>query len=343
MKYEVLSRQMVCTALPTAICHASTVLALRDGTVLSAWFGGSREGEADVSIWVARRENGNWLPPMSIAHLNEAHWNPVLQQLDDHTIRLYYKVGQIIADWRTMVCESTDGGRTWSLPRELVPGDASGGRGPVRSKVIKLSSGRFLAPCSTERGVWTCYADRSDDCGVTWVRSEPIRIEGLIDDGSRTVADSDVPVAEQSFYGRGVIQPTLWESAPGQVHMLMRSTEGHVYRSDSTDDGSSWCAPYPLELPNNNSGIDLDRLDNGDLLLVCNPVADNWGARTPISLLLSQDNGMSWENVMDLDTGVGEFAYPAIVAQGQEFRITYTWKRENIAYWHIRLIQEENS
>lgn len=335
MKYDILSREMICRTLPTAMCHASTVLPLADGTVLCAWFGGSHEGEADVAIWVSRREQGHWTDPASLVHVEESHWNPVLQQLEDGRVRLYYKVGNIIADWRTMVCESKDGGKTWGMPRELVEGDISGGRGPVRSKVIKLASGRYLAPCSTERGVWTAYTDYSDDQGATWTRSNPIAVSGLVADGKRTVEQSDVAVAEQSFYGRGVIQPTLWESQPGMVHMLLRSTEGVVFRSDSGDGGTSWCPPYATQLPNNNSGIDLDRLDGGLLVLACNPVADNWGSRTPMRLLYSRDNGDSWQTLLDLDSGKGEFAYPAVVARGKDLYVTYTWKRQNIAYWHL--------
>ena len=337
MKYEILRREMICKDLPTQMCHASTVLNLEDGTVLCAWFGGTHEGEDDVAIWVARREKNQWETPYALAHLPEPHWNPVLQQMEDGTIRLYYKVGRVIADWRTMICQSTDRGWTWSLPQELVEKDDSGGRGPVRSKVIRLASGRYVAPNSTERGIWTAYGDYSDDAGKTWSRSNPIRISGLEHDGARTVSQSDVAVSEQSFYGRGVIQPTLWESEPGRVHMLLRSTQGLIYRSDSQDDGATWCSPYPTQLPNNNSGIDLDRLENGWLILACNPVADNWGARSPMSLLLSKDNGTSWEKLLDLDSGLGEFAYPAVLADGMELRVTYTWKRTNIAHWHIRI------
>ena len=337
MNYEILRREMICSRLPTAMCHASTVLPLPDGTVLSAWFGGSYEGEGDTSIWTARRADGVWSVPVPIAHVEEPHWNPVLQRLPDGAIRLYYKVGAVIAQWRTMVCASRDGGRTWDIPRALVPGAQSGGRGPVRSKVIQLSSGRLLAPNSTELGPWTAYADRSDDSGLTWTRSTPVLIQGLRSDGTRTVQQSDVAVSEQSFHGRGVIQPTLWESSPGTVHMLLRSTEGSIYRSDSTDGGVSWCPPYDTGLPNNNSGIDLDRLPNGWLVLACNPVADNWGARTPMSLLVSRDNGVSWDKLLDLDSGKGEFAYPAVVASGPQLHVTYTWKRENIAYWQILL------
>lgn len=71
--------------------------------------------------------------------------------------------------------------------------------------------------------------DRSDDDGKTWNKSQEVEISQLeYKSGERTVGkdDSSIPVSEQSFYGRGVIQPTLWESIPDQVHMLLRSTEG---------------------------------------------------------------------------------------------------------------------
>ena len=82
--------------------------------------------------------------------------------------------------------------------------------------------------------------DRSDDDGKTWNKSQEVEISQLeYKSGERTVGkdDSSIPVSEQSFYGRGVIQPTLWESIPDQVHMLLRSTEGMIYRSDSKDGG----------------------------------------------------------------------------------------------------------
>ena len=55
--------------------------------------------------------------------------------------------------------------------------------------------------------------DRSDDDGKTWNKSQEVEISQLeYKSGDRTVGkdDSSIPVSEQSFYGRGVIQPTLW-------------------------------------------------------------------------------------------------------------------------------------
>ena len=39
---------------PFAQCHASTMAQAGDGTLLCAWFGGTREKDPDVSIWLSR-------------------------------------------------------------------------------------------------------------------------------------------------------------------------------------------------------------------------------------------------------------------------------------------------
>ena len=35
-------------------CHASTIVAMEDGSLVSAWFWGSEEGKSDVGIWISR-------------------------------------------------------------------------------------------------------------------------------------------------------------------------------------------------------------------------------------------------------------------------------------------------
>ncbi len=336
---EIKNQELVFTSCPTDMCHASTLLCLDNGDVLCAWFGGTREGNDDVSIWYSRRTKGGWSAPAVLAGGCEPHWNPVLFQSSPNRIMLFYKVGRKISRWRTFVKESFDNGISWSSSRELVAGD-EGGRGPVRNKPIRLSNGSIAAPGSTEEGVWESFADISRDDGVSWEKYGGIRIENLqYTVGKRTVQaqESNIPVSEQSFYGRGVIQPTLWEDSEKKVHMLLRSTEGRIYRSDSSDFGRTWCAAYQTEMPNNNSGIDIVRMDSGILILIYNPVGENWGKRTPISLAVSKDNGISFERVLDLDGGEGEFAYPAVISKGDEVLVSYTYKRKSIAFWQIKI------
>ncbi len=317
-------------------CHASTLISL-DAELLCCYFGGSREGKADVGIYLSRQTSAGWSEPQLLVNGAEANWNPVLCAYNNQLL-LFYKEGQAIASWRTYVLRSQDGGRNWSRPEELVPGDMSGGRGPVRNKCIVLRDGTLLAGGSVERGLWTAFVDRSTD-GSCWEQSAPVFISGLTYGGGEKTAESDIAVSRQSFYGRGIIQPSLWESSPNQVHMLLRSSEGYIYRSDSDDGGRGWCPAYPTELPNNNSGLDLVHASDGRLYLVCNPVAANWGMRSPLSLFCSVDNGKTWQRLLDLENQSGEFSYPAIINVGEKLYISYTWQRENIAVVELSLAE----
>ena len=354
-----LHKELIMAKLPTAFCHASTIVKLRNGGLMCCWFGGSHEGEADVAIYASRKMNISqrvaanvsangvgcealeagmgWSAPVKLANGADANWNPVLFFREDGTLLLFYKEGQRIAEWRTMFMTSSDDGKTWSAPRELVTGDVSGGRGPVRNKLIRLASGRVLAGGSTEHGIWRAFADISDDNGISWHKSNAVAIAKLKYNEREKTAESNIAVSSQSFYGRGVIQPSLWQSADGSVHMLLRSSEGFVHRADSTDEGESWSAAYPLTLPNNNSGLDLVALADGRLLLVCNPVAANWGMRSPLSLFMSEDDGHTWHKLIDLETEKGEFSYPAIIAQDHDVYISYTYDRKNIAVVQIKI------
>lgn len=348
---------------PFAQCHASTLAALPDGRLIVAWFGGTHEGHPDVGIWASERRvyeplaisdgdvdrdqpsdhdhnpdhaghrggNANvthivappgahWTEPRLIAKLNdEPHWNPVLLPLSrsGEDLVLKFKVGPRIRDWETWMQRSADAGRTWSSATRLVPGDR-GGRGAVRNKCLQLTSGAWLAGASLERGRrWDSFFDRSPNGVDEWQTT------------------SIVPIDRTRLKGKGLIQPTLWESSPGTIHALFRSTDGRIYRSDSQDDGRSWCSAYPIDLPNNNSGLDLVRMQNGTLALACNPVPGNWAARTPLSLLYSKDNGETWPERIDLETDPGEFSYPAIIETDAGVLVSYTWNRRRIAVARI--------
>lgn len=337
---KVLKQEFIFETCPTDMCHASTLLKVQNGDVLCAWFGGTKEGNDDVSIWYSRRTKECWAKPQMLAWGKEPHWNPVFFQTTPNKITLFYKVGRQISKWRTMILESFDNGFTWSAPKEMIEGD-EGGRGPVRNKPIRLTNGTIIAPSSTENGIWTAFVDTSKDNGETWKKQNSIGIHCLTyAEGNRTVEEgkSNIPVSEQSFYGRGVIQPTLWEDKEKNVHMFLRSTEGKIYRSDSFDFGTTWTDAYETQLPNNNSGIDIVRMEDGNLILVYNPIGENWGERTPISLAISKDNGNHFQKIINLHEGEGEFAYPAIIAFHEDIFICYTYKRKNIAFWQIKII-----
>ncbi len=313
---------------PFAECHASTVVQAPDGSLLCAWFGGTREKDPDVSVWISRFDGTAWSAPERTAKVGEvAHWNPVLFRDSDDVIYLFFKVGVDEVNWATYWMQTQDAGDTWSQPLPLVDGDV-GGRGPVKNKPIILSDGTWLAPASLERKegereIWTAFSERSTDNGKTWTRS----------------ADFALPEELDGRYGGpGAIQPTFWESSPGNVHALMRTGAGVVWRTDSNDGGVTWSPVIATDLPNNNSGFDALRLEDGRVLLVYNPVGEDWGPRTPLDLAISTDNGATWQTIAHLEDDPNEeseYSYPAIVRTEDGIAVTYTWKRERIRCWQI--------
>lgn len=360
-------KQLICKTLPTAMCHGSCLVALPNGSLLCVWFGGSREGAADTEIYfsvgrprytgIKNKEQDvgreyihdgriketlsvscDWTEPVCITNLPEACWNPVLLVQHEHVL-LFFKTGNKIADWKTMVMVSRTDPVYWGHPRPLVPGDATGGRGPVRTKPVILPSGRICAGGSIERGDWQCFCDYSDNYGITWNRTALLGLNlmalNLPETGEpgaeRPLASSDLPpLSSQSFNGRGVIQPVLWQDK-GRLHMYMRSTEGYIYSSISDDEGKHWTDPRPTELYNNNSGFDVIRTPGGRLFMACNPVWGNWGARTPLALFMGREDGSRWEMFLRLEKGKGEFSYPSLTYTFNGLWVSYTYNRENIA------------
>ncbi len=302
---------------PYPECHASTVLNLKDGNYLAAWFGGTKEKDDDVGIWMTKGKPGNWKKTIEVAKINnDAHWNPVLFQSPEGKIYLFFKVGKAIPDWQTYVKTSDDEGETWTEAKEMIKGDV-GGRGPVRCKPIILSNGTWLAGASNEQGLWNTFFDRSEDNGKTWQATPYVELD------------------RKEITGKGIIQPTLWESGPGQVHALLRSTSSIICRTDSKDYGKTWSPVYKTSLPNPNSGIDVTKLSDGTLILAYNPTGKDWGSRGKLALALSFDNGKTWSKKVDLEDAnlKDEFSYPAIITHGKTIMVTYTWNRKKIAFW----------
>jgi len=304
--------------------HASTLLELENSETLVAWYAGDPGNNA---IWSSRRVEEAWGKPEKLVDEGPiAHWNPVLFRDPRGDIHLFYRIGEAAERAKSRVITSTDGGHSWSDPVDIVPGCDSL-RGPSKNKVIVLDNGDWLAPSSViEDQTWGAVVDISENGGETWERSEV------------------VPLDREEFEGRGAVQPTLWESAPGIVHMLLRSTSGLVLRSDSGDGGRTWSPAYSTGIPNSESGIDLAVMENGELALVHNPVGKNRGKRTPLVVSLSEDNGLTWpycyaleEDISDTPDVENEFSYPAVIRSPEGISLTYTWKRRNIAFWRLSI------
>src|SRR5260370_275908 len=120
---------------PFPSCHASTLVETKSGLVV-AWFGGKREKDPSVGIWLSRHLDGKWTEPVEVANGEQPGrdrlpcWNPVLFRPKDGPLLLFYKVGPSPSKWWGMVRTSDDDGKTWSDARRLPDGII----GPVKKK-----------------------------------------------------------------------------------------------------------------------------------------------------------------------------------------------------------------
>ncbi len=312
----IIKSEFIYESAPFPECHASTI-AQSKGTLIVAWFGGTKEKHPDVGIWLSRFENGQWTTPVEVANgivsseKRYPTWNPVLHQSSSGPLMLFYKVGPSPSTWWGMLTTSSDGGKTWNRPERLPDGIA----GPIKNKPVELKNGELLCPSSSEDQGWRVHFERTTDLGKTWTRSE------AINDG-------------KAF---GVIQPTVFFHPGGKLQALFRSRQGRVIESWSDDQGKTWSTLQTTVLPNPNSGIDGLTLKDGRHLLVYNHVitpAGKWGDRAPLNVAVSVD-GKIWKAALTLETGPAsaEYSYPAVIQTGDGLvHITYTWNRKKVKH-----------
>jgi alpha-L-rhamnosidase len=299
--------------------HAATIAENKDGDLVAAWFGGTKERNPDVCIWVSRLENGKWTPAQNVANgivndqVRYACWNPVLYQVPNGELQLYYKVGPNVAGWKGKIITSNDGGISWSEPKDLPEGFL----GPIKNKPVLLKNGVLISPSSTEGNGWKVHFETSNDLGKTWEKTAPIN-DGL------------------EFHA---IQPTILTHKDGRLQILCRTQERAMGESWSSDNGKTWSPLAKSFLPNNNSGLDGVSLQDGRQLLVYNHVLPHdslkrgKGARTPLNVAIS-DDGIHWYAAMILeDSPINQYSYPSVIQSKDGLvHIVYTWRRKAIKH-----------
>ncbi len=303
-------------------CHSASIVETKKGDLVATYFGGTHERNPDVCIWVSRKPKGatEWTAPQMAADgvfrpdYREACWNPVIHEMPNGELRIYFKIGVNVAGWKGWMVRSKDGGKTWSR-REQLPDDLYG---PIKNKII-MNKGRLIAPTSDERHGWKCYFEYSDDLGKTWKRTDFVK------------ADS----------GLLAIQPSILVLPDGRLEALCRTRSRHVGVTFSNDNGETWSKLQLIDMPNNNSGLDAVNLKDGRYALICNdwPIEPDKqkGARTPLSVMLS-DDGLHWKHWVTLeDSPINQYSYPSIIqTRDGHLHAVYTWRRLRVK--HVELL-----
>jgi len=331
-------------------CHSATIVETTAGDLVTAFFGGTREGNPDVCIWVCRKEKGNteWTKPALAADgvlsptLRKACYNPVLYQMPNGPLYLFYKIGNKVSDWVGYLKTSVDGGKTWSKAYQLPEGYL----GPIKNKIVDVD-GKAIAPSSTETGGWKVHFEIAEDGGKKIHIVGPIAASKALlteDMGAMkadTKADNETGESIKATTVQA-IQPSILKYKDGRLQILCRTRNGLIATSWSSDKGETWTPLELTNLPNNNSGTDAVTLQDGRQVLIYNAVAtppgEKKGVRTPLNIAVS-DNGVNWKMIMTLeDSPVSQYSYPSII-QGKDGRIhvVYTWRRQRIKYMELKL------
>src|SRR4051812_16332922 len=118
-KQGIITDEFIFDKAPFPESHCATIAETPVGLV-TAWFGGTKEANPDVEIWVSRSVNNKWTAPVSVADgkmeggVRKACYNPVLYQVPGGELLLFYKIGKNVGDWKAFMKTSADNGITWS-------------------------------------------------------------------------------------------------------------------------------------------------------------------------------------------------------------------------------------
>ncbi|WP_295768314.1 sialidase family protein [uncultured Mucilaginibacter sp.] len=312
----IITDEFIYEKAPYKECHSSTIVETPKGLV-AAWFGGTKERNPDVCIWVSRRVNGKWTEGINVANgiqndtLRYPTWNPVLYQIPKGDLLLFYKIGPSPSTWKGYLKRSKDGGLTWGA-QEALP---EGYLGPIKNKPVLVGKNLFCPTSVEGKGGWRIHFEVTADWGKTWKQIEvakgPDTLEG--------------------------IQPSILVHKDGRLQLLARSRNRALLTAWSSDKGMTWTPLFKTNLPNNNSGTDAVTLQDGRQLLVYNHVLPPGklakGPRTPLNVSLSKD-GKNWYAALILeDSPISQYSYPSVIqTKDGMIHFIYTWRRQRIKH-----------
>ena len=262
--------------------HAPSVTTLTDGRVLAAWFSGPFEASVDQVILGAYSADGGdtWSAGEVIQDFpRTSDFDPAFVSSGSRTW-LFFSRGRWnrypfvegerdggigVGSFQMFHRYTDDAGKSWSAPQEL----------PVergyncRSNGIRLSTGELLVPTHLLKGEDSGVLKSSDN-GKTWTQHT----------GVSTAV--------------GQAEPTIAELKSGAVLMLLRTKDGHLWRTISEDRGETWSAPEKTDMVAAAASHNLFRLNDGRLLLTHDESPPPF--RSPLTLRLSDGDGESWSD-----------------------------------------------
>lgn len=295
------------------------VIVLKDGTLLVGWtdfYGGVPGDYAPARISAARSSDGGctWGDHFTLVE-NTGGMNVMsvsFLRTPTGEILLFYCVKNTKTDLKVCVRRSADEAKTWSEPLRITP--ETGYHVMNNARVVQLKDGRIICPVAwTEEAIRKGEVYRSvmyfsDDEGRSWTRGKG-----------------------EIFCGqRGAMEPGVMELKDGRLLGIIRTQFGMIWHAYSADRGDTWTEAKPWTVVTPEAPSTLVRLpDNGDLLLVYNPIAQmsgvsHSGRRTPMAAAISGDEGQTWSRMKLVENDLTRtYAYFSVRIQGERVLFVY--------------------
>ncbi len=358
--------------------HAPQLCWIRPDLLGCVWMAGTGEGTAGMSVFLSLlgSEGGCWSEPQKISKdVERSEQNPLLF-VSDRCLHLIHSA-QLVRDpadraaldssssfsmqWTAVLrhqCLTLDGldpedPGTWSAEAWSTPSDLFEAPAFCRNPPYPLENGNWLLPVYRSLEVGGAFGHD---------HSEMVRL-----DSSGQCLDQPFGIQEST----GRVHGSVVASRDGKelLQFFRSRLADQIYRSVSSDDGCTWSVPEPTPLPNNNSSIQACRLASGRLAMIFNRFGlapdstasgeqQEWGearwprTRWPLSIAISDDDGLHWPWIRDIDTGFGfcgpmnwdlngQLAYPTLIeGRPGELHVAYSWAgRQAIRYVTLRELE----
>ncbi len=299
------TRKIAVLPSPMVQNHAAFLMRDNADTLQCVWFAGELEGKADISIIHSELRPDAIAWSQAVRRTDDpdrSEQNPILFQDISGDIHLLH-TAQPGGDLDRCVVRMR---RLGQQPRDL---DLPMGTF-VRARPVVRHDGAWLLP------LFHCV----HQSGARWTGRHDYASVAITHDGGQTWRRVDVPQSTGCVHMS--IVPITHDK---MVAFFRRRQADFVYRTETSDGGETWSVPRPTNIPNNNSSIAVQRLLDGRIALVCNPInkdmstarrqslydelgddnrpeADGgctpvWGVpRAPLTVFFSSDDGQKFDN-----------------------------------------------
>ena len=339
--------------------HASMIVELPSGDLLTCWFHGSGERTADDVVIrgaALKRSSGTWTTPFLMADTPGYPDTNATMFLDPRK-RLWLLWPTILAnEWHTalMKYQITTGYRGNGAPRWEATGVLHVTPGDEFAAAVAADADRQLSGSAKGDPQKTAYLEkRKKDAAdkltrrLGWMtRAHPYVLDGtrlivpLYSDGFdfslMAITDDWGATWKTSLpiVGPGNIQPTLVRKKDGTLVVYMRDNGPAPKRlmiSRSADRGETWSPVEDTDLANPGSGAEVLALANSHWVLIYNDLERD---RHRLAVSLSEDEGRSWRWTRYLERDAdpsseatrGQYHYPSIIqAADGTLHATYSY------------------